>query len=153
MTKKNEPELARYLRTSIACYTDAKFLTDTCLTDLLNRIAKTFVSDSSLRWWWTALKVPARIVKYDGDGLAELKACAGKALNESVFLIVTDDENQPWIGINIQFGDAVKVISEGPYFEYFLTDQLVDWIVFDTHHNELIFAKTDANDIDDLRDW
>lgn len=59
-------------------------------------------------------------------------------------LVVTDDERTPW---PVYSGDTKAIIAtlkESRFFEYILADPHLNWIVFDTHSNELISAGLDV---------
>ncbi|WP_421797850.1 hypothetical protein [Haliscomenobacter sp.] len=68
-----------------------------------------------------------------------------KLLNQyfpsSVYLVVTDDEFYPWV---VNAGDKVSVIAllyQQQFFEYFIFDDLIEKILFDTHHNNLVLFE------------
>lgn len=111
-------------------------------SDVLDRVARRFVSDPSQRWWWTSLKVSTHVYSYEepqfigtlSQVLRDLKA-------ERVFLIATDDEFSPWPVVVGGVAEILVLLEALPFFEFFVTSEFIDWVLFDTHHNELIFAS------------
>jgi len=81
-------------------------------------------------------------MNYDGaDAFSVLRSNIGDL--ELVRLVVTDDEPQPWPVFEGPLEEILVVLQETRYFEYFLVPGVNDggrWIVFDTHHNQLVWA-------------
>ncbi len=102
--------------------------------EIVDRIASVFVSDRTRLWWWESLAVEFLQINYgDSDGLAILSE--GIENSDSVYLIVTDDENGPWPVFHGAPSDILSLIYAQRFFEYILSDFELRWAVFDTHHN------------------
>ena len=101
-------------------------------------LGRTFVgSGADGRWWWERSIGRTVVLPYgDRDGLSFLDALLeGEA---SVVMIPTDDEPPPWPAFAGSPGGMVGLLRELPPFEYTMTNDARNWIVFDTHHDTLI---------------
>lgn len=112
-------------------------------SEYVRGLAQAYVRDPSSLRWWESLKVCAECLPYgDADGLS-LLAKLGESRND-VMPVVTDDEHPPW---PVYTGDLQKIFAllrECRFFEYILAAQDMSWVFFDTHMNELISARIDA---------
>lgn len=101
------------------------------------RLASRYVGDRKQRWWWATLAQPSCVLRYgDRDGLAMLyNLLASKPV---IYLGVTDDEEGPWPVIVGDSRTICALLREVRFFEYFVADPDFNWVVFDTHHNELV---------------
>jgi hypothetical protein len=91
-------------------------------------------------WWWKSLAVPCRHIRYEDDGLSVLRDLLKDRTidTDKVFLVVTDDSPPPWsiyVGVT---DDLLRGLRHCRFFEFFLAAQDVGWIIFDTHHSELV---------------
>ena len=106
---------------------------------ILKTIADIYITDRSSRWWWSSLSKKSKRISYKrNDGLSALRDLIN--IEDQCFLVVTDDEFPPW---PIYFGRIdriLEILSECRYFEYFLAAENNEWVVFDTHHNELVVS-------------
>lgn len=104
---------------------------------LITKASRKFVSDPMKRWWWESLSCDSKTVEYsDDDGLEIIKM--NLKGDNSVFLVVTDDEFTPWPVFQGNLDEILELISEQRYFEYFLIGETEDWLIFDNHHNVLV---------------
>jgi hypothetical protein len=101
-----------------------------------------YVRDPRLTWWWTAIAVPFATLPYaDRNALSLIGELLGLTTAPKIpegTLFVTDDSPQPWPAFVGPVSELLLLIAEQPYFEYFLVDPCLEWVVFDTHHNELV---------------
>ena len=58
-----------------------------------------------------------------------------------MFLLVTDDEHEPWPVLEGRLEELLTLIGEQRYFEYILVSRNKKLCVFDTHHNTLVLAR------------
>lgn len=116
-------------------------LSDDEATAILDRLAAAFIADQSSVWWWDALRTPGLTLHYGKEnGLAVLaEVLAGKTL---VLLLVTDDEAAPWPVYAGSPNDIIGLLGDCRYFEYALAAIDASWMIFDTHHNELVMTGT-----------
>jgi hypothetical protein len=102
------------------------------------KVALRFGFREGQAWWWERLPPSSRSFAYsEGEGLAQLMAMAPNRI-EPVYLFVTDDDPPPWLCLSGPLQALVEMLNELRFFEYFIIDQSMRWIVFDTHHNALI---------------
>ncbi len=93
-------------------------------------------------WSWECLPTGVTRIPYgNGDGLNKLLEILPGATSESL-LFVTDDEPPPWSCFRAPANVVVDLLREQRFFEFCLVDAGMRWIVFDTHHNELITLGT-----------
>ena len=105
----------------------------------LQKISDIYVTDSTSRWWWKHLSQKSKQISYDeNDDFSTLLSLVNT--QDGCFLVVTDDELPPWPIYSGDIGSIAKVLRECRYFEYFLVSENYEWIVFDTHMNELIVS-------------
>jgi hypothetical protein len=55
-----------------------------------------------------------------------------------VFLVITDDELPPWVVVSGAWNGVRHLLSEARFFEFFVVNTSLRWIVFDTHDNRLV---------------
>jgi hypothetical protein len=106
----------------------------------ITRLGQLHMRSADAIWWWQDLKDRCEVVNYeeaDADALSLILSRLPKELPAR--LVITDDEPQPWPVIAGTVGTLVELIREQRYFEYMLAAESGSWVVFDTHHNELIF--------------
>lgn len=100
-------------------------------------LAEAHVVDRETIWWWTSLKVEPTCKLYsDSDGLVHLAELIGERTD--VRLVVTDDEAPPWPVYSGDASQILEMIGECHFFELILAAPDYSWLVFDTHHNELV---------------
>lgn len=81
-------------------------------------------------WWW----------RLKSDNLTELLRSLIGTDDGQAYLLVTDDEPPPWPIYQGPWSALIGVVLEQHFFEYALVASDLSWIVFDTHHDELIVA-------------
>ncbi len=130
------------------------------LDECLGEVAANFVEDLGGRyqrspnaaWWWQDLSTPSERVHY-GDEDAILLILAKLDKSQPARLVITDDEAQPWPVVAGSVGELLKLVLDQRYFEYMLAAVDGSWIVFDTHHNELVFAGEFAGNVPSLNEF
>lgn len=126
---------------SAICAADPRlvYLSAEATDDLLARVAARFRVDTSRLWWWEGIP-NARSVPYaEGQGLSELARLVVDP-DGDLTLVVTGDEPPPWLGIAGPLPALLQLLNETPHFEFFVVDNELNWIVFDTHHDELVVS-------------
>ena len=107
--------------------------------NIIAKISKKYISDTSKVWWWESLESDSFTIEYgEEDGLKILENLISN--DQTVFLFVTDDEPEPWNIFKGDFSEVLNVLKEQRFFEYFIVSEEIEWIVFDTHHNSLVIA-------------
>jgi hypothetical protein len=107
------------------------------------RVGAVFTRDGPNSWMWSSLKTPSVASEYgEGDGLESLALLLGNSV-ETVYVALTDDSAPPWITISGQLQLVLELLSELPWMEYFICDEICSWIIFDTHHNCLVASWAD----------
>ena len=105
---------------------------------LRTEIAHRFGFSDRELWWWEHLGSPVRSVAYsDGEGLRLLSAVLPPRTRRA-FLFVTDDDPPPWLCVSGPPHALLDLVAQLRFFEFFILDEDMTWIVFDTHHNTLV---------------
>lgn len=79
------------------------------------------------------------IVTYSSESWEkEFEAIRQNLVLNKILLVISDDNYPPWPMVEILFIDLFRLLSNCPYFEYFIFDNSYTWVIFDTHDNQLI---------------
>jgi hypothetical protein len=117
-----------------------RLLDATEVQQITEKVANCFIKDKNHLWWWESLSQSPTIIKYDNSEFLEVIGGFLGHKSGALCLILTDDEFPPWCGIAGESEDMLAAIQELPAIEFFIVPQDIGWIVFETHHNELIIA-------------
>ena len=135
-------ELLNEARSAIAGIDGVMELEKTDASDVITSVAERYMIDRSKVWWWQGMANESTTIEYGDDYSWPL--IQHMVLNEEqlVYLVITDDDPEPWPVFKGTFSNIGKLIAELWRFEYFLTDKDFSWVIFDTHHNSLIVSGT-----------
>lgn len=132
-----DPELTDTIRRTIQIFPGVKELPAVEAAELLSAAAKRHLMDPAQLWWWMTPSGAHQTIHYgDSNGLdkvADIVPARGLA-----FLAVTDDEPRPWPVFEGTTGELIAVLRKVRFCEYFLGAVDLEWLVFDTHHNDLV---------------
>jgi hypothetical protein len=110
------------------------------LATLTSEIATRFVDDSSQRWWWTQLREQPEVLAYgEADGLAALTTVVGA--HERAVLVFTNEDPIPDGAIAGTVSDLIELLRASAGFEYAMVAEDFSWMIFDTHHNEILISR------------
>lgn len=99
-----------------------------------------FVSNPKSAWWWTSLRGRVRKESYEGhDVFAILESRI--PVGDPVVLLVTNEAAKPEGGLSGPLGSIIAVMRDTIGFEFALMSPTLDWIVFDTHRNSLVWSR------------
>ena len=133
---KMDTQLIKSIKSYTNRSTTLKFLEPHEADQLRATIARRFGFPESRIWWWETL--PNDGISYsDNKGFDKLEQLLS-AKKSPLYLFVTDDEPPPWPCITGPLESLVQLLREERFFEYFIVNHNLDWILFDTHHNRLI---------------
>lgn len=134
-----DEDLLKELKTAARKVGGVNQLPDEETAERITKLAETFIADRTIRWWWKSLTKTSQCISYDSeDGLPVLARLVEP--KSEVILVVTDDNDPPWQAYVGSIEQIVKLLGECRFFEYFLTDPDGNWIIFDTHMNELVIT-------------
>jgi hypothetical protein len=102
-------------------------------------IAK-FLKEPNSIWWWTRLSFSPTTISYCGseDFFPTLRRLASEG--SRAVLLVMGDHGMPDGAIEGSFGSLVSVVEDSVFFEFVILHPSGDWVIFDTHHNELLIG-------------
>jgi hypothetical protein len=118
-----------------------KLLSPESTRDVVERMAAKFSVDRSRLWWWEGIQ-SARSFPYAPDEELQALGRLMSSHSNALTLIVTDDQPPPWIAVSGPWTSLLHLLQETRHFEFFVLDETLNWVVFDTHHNELVVAGT-----------
>jgi hypothetical protein len=131
-----DAELMAELDSFVSVNPEVRWLEERKAISAIEALANRFEIPRTQVWWWEGREHARKIQYSEVDGLAVLE---GLVVPDShVLLLVTDDEPPPWPSIEGPLGLLMALVRKQRYFEFFVTDPGTDWVVFDTHHNELV---------------
>ena len=113
---------------------------------LVRSVADRFGLDAGATWMWASRDVvPSERVDYGADNgvwPSALARLVGARSSEPI-LVLTEVEGPP-IAVRGPLDGLLTFLHELPPLECFFVDDTLDWVVFDTHHDELIlFLRPD----------
>ena len=114
------------------CY----FVSDEKAEQLITDLAAKFSFDLSKLFIW-ANKDLHNFYEY-GEDQEKWKTIIhdlSKRFDEEIFLCITNEEFYPWKIIKGKKKIIVEWLPELPWFEYFIFDATLQYVVFDTHDN------------------
>jgi len=133
-----DDELVKSIRDYVFASREVMALDDDKAEKLRLLVADRFNLPRNHVWWWESLPKAAVCLSYGGgdEGLERLSTVlpAGASLR----LFATDDSLPPWPCVCGTSTALIDMLREQRFFEYFIVDPELNWIVFDTHHNVLM---------------
>ncbi|HWK02140.1 MAG TPA: hypothetical protein VNS58_00815 [Puia sp.] len=118
---------------------DCDFIPDENGTQLIIRLAEKFSFEIKQLFMW-ANKNPAEVYDYQKtpNQWEHLLLRSLANFSDRIFLVVTNEDFFPWKVLDCKKDNCIKLLTELPYFEYFIFDDSMDYVLFDTHDNALI---------------
>ena len=106
---------------------------------IIDHVFSEYIKDRSKIWWWESLKREFILIDYKDElGWDYISNLVDR--NEMAYFIVTDDEPEPWPVYKGSVKDIIFLLREMWRFEYIVVSENISWIIFDTHHNNLILS-------------
>jgi len=134
-----DTELEGEVRRAIASKVGVALLPPAETEALRMKVASAFEFDQEEVWWWTRTSAKRNAIEYGSqNGLQVLRTLLAQRARGLVSLFITDDEPPPWLCLRGELSAVVEVLEDIRFVEYFVTDDTLEWVVFDTHHNELV---------------
>jgi len=120
-------------------------LSDEAASQLVKSIHEVFANNNS-RWLWDSLNYPiARAYYEDGQGFKHLLQYV-PANTPNVWFLIVDDEDHSSSIFDIHPFLVPLILSECYYFEYYLIDKNLEWLICENDHNEIIYAVNNIVD-------
>lgn len=108
--------------------------------ELIEKARGAFVADPGRLWWWESVSSPCSSRTYGESDVSKILLASLREKGPQFYMVITDDQPRPWAVVSGDLDGLIKVIQGTRPFEYFLMDESIAWILFDTHHNSLIAA-------------
>ncbi|HLL53150.1 MAG TPA: DUF6756 family protein [Myxococcaceae bacterium] len=133
-----DTELATAISTYVATKPEIRLLKDGEAELVRTEVARRFEFSDQQAWWWEHVPSPVKSLAYsDGEGLRLLSTVL-PAETQRAYLFVTDDDPPPWLCVSGPPHALLELVAQQRFFEFFIVDEGMTWIVFDTHHNTLV---------------
>jgi hypothetical protein len=105
---------------------------------LLNKIEDHFVELKNKRWWWECFRYPFTSVNFNNNRSFTYLSKVVPNPKEKVWFIAEEDQ-LPFFPIYEGNTETIeRIIGECYAFEYYLVDKTFNWLLCETHHNDLI---------------
>lgn len=112
---------------------------------VLDRIADRFLlegsSDLRFIWLWERFRYPTS-TSQPSDALDELEHRLSP--EERYWFLASDQHGKYWVADASAFG-ILTALREMPYFEYYIVDHPMNWLICENHHGMLIEAATNPS--------
>ena len=132
-------EINKFIKTKkIDCYSVRESSSKTMLEDL----ASIFSFDLSNKYLWEDAYIKEKIAYTDSSEWEVSLSALLKKFSERIYLVVTDDNFYPWTIFDCEVESIIYILKEQQYFEFFVFDESMKYILFDTHANELLLASS-----------
>jgi hypothetical protein len=120
---------------------DCTLLSDKPAAALLHALSKKFDFNYQQRWIWENLQ-PVIVKKYDQSPAVWRAAVFSflEKFDRRLYLVATDEEYYPWPVFHCANTMLLPLLTDLRFFEYFVFDESMNCVLFDTHHNELLFC-------------
>jgi hypothetical protein len=123
---------------------DCSFIEETDAKNIVENLCKKFCFDLSKRYLWADVRIKEKITyNNDIEDWEVLLSTLLQNFDERVYLVVTDDEFYPWAVFDCKRDIVIDILKEQQYFEFFIFDKPMKYVLFDTHENELLLASSE----------
>jgi hypothetical protein len=116
---------------------------DTVESAKLASIAKERFVIGNPRVWWLGFSPPYQSHSYDkpDEWKARLNAAIPEGTKKCWLIGEPDSDTTPYTVYVTDTSKVAEVLSQCRFFEYYLVDPNLNWIIADTDHNQLIVAQ------------
>lgn len=101
---------------------------------IVNRMAEEFLNEGQQglknKWMWDEIIEPCNCFKPE-DGIVELNKLLSPG--ESYWFIASDEDSKFWL-MEGTGESIIQTLSEMRYFEYFITDKDLNWLICENQH-------------------
>jgi hypothetical protein len=133
-------ELAKSLRTYCAAHSKLAILEIEETNSLRVTIARRFGFELEQIWWWEHVPREHVCVSYTNQDGLDFLASTLSATTDPLLLFVTDDNPAPWMCISGDGNSLIEMLREQRFFEYFIVNRDLGWVLFDTHQNAMMLV-------------
>ncbi|WP_444914642.1 DUF6756 family protein [Microbulbifer sp. TRSA007] len=105
---------------------------------IMDKLADSFLSQGRQSldriWLWDSIKEP--FTSYQpGNGIKELNSLLSES--DSYWFIASDEDGKYWV-LEGTGKAIVRVLSETRYFEYYITNKEISWLICENHHGVMV---------------
>jgi hypothetical protein len=138
MNDELQDEIRRGLRvaTGVTALSSAQSLA------FVGRVGSKFVEDASSVLWWESLSRMPTVLPYGSESWLDVLRQALGVRGKRFLLAITDESPPPWSVFEADLDSLLHFLCELRYCEYFVSNPELDWVLFDTHHNEIILCDS-----------
>jgi hypothetical protein len=123
---------------------DCKYIQEPVAKTLIEKLADRFSFNLNYRWLWDNGH-SAISQRYDNN-YSEWEAQLSLLLQNfetRIYFAVTGDEFHSWPIFDCPQDLLIEILKEQTPFEYIVFDESMKYVLFDTHHNELILTTAE----------
>jgi len=110
---------------------------------LVINLAKKFSFDLNKLFIWSQ-EGTSDYYDYEGEEFDWEKILSSLLDNftQSIYICVTNEDLFPWQLLQCDKGDCIRLLTNLPFFEYFIFDSSMRCVLFDTHDNSIIVFRS-----------
>ena len=107
--------------------------------EVLLKIECAFVKDRPRTWWSSLAEKPKIYTFNDNSAYLHINEIAPPTTDDVWF--IADDDNEEKLVFSIPLSKIQCVIEECRYFEYYIVNKKLEWLLAENDHGDLIFFK------------
>ncbi len=131
-------ELAKAIGSGLSTNPEVLLLQQDEAERVRTQVARHFGFSDRQAWWWQNVSSTRKLLTYSaGEGL-ELLSSLIPAGTQRTYVFVTDDDPPPWLCLSGPPQALLDLVAAQRFFEFFLVDEDMTWIIFDTHDNTFV---------------
>jgi hypothetical protein len=109
---------------------------------IMDKLANNFLSHGTKSldriWLWDSIREPYTSCQ-PKDGVEELSSFLSES--DSYWFIASDEDGKYWI-LEGTGKAIVSALSETGYFEYYITNKEITWLICENHHGVMVLKGT-----------
>ena len=109
---------------------------------IMDKLANNFLSHGKTSldriWLWDSIREPYTNYQPE-DGVEELRYLLSES--ESYWFIASDEDGKYWV-LEGTGSSIVNALSETRYFEYYITNKDITWLICENHHGVMVLKGT-----------
>lgn len=134
---------------------DCTLLCDEDAQEFLKGLADSMCITKEQYWWWDEARQGKAYLPFEGLEFAAWERMLRRLVPTDRGVLVITDELlvREWVILGLAFDQVPKVLGELPPTEFFLADESMSWILFETHHDSFVgFGEPVVRLIDEQRE-
>lgn len=113
---------------------------------IMDKLANNFLSHGKKSldriWLWDSIREPYTSYQ-PKDGVEEMSSFLSET--DSYWFIASDEDGKYWV-LRGTGKSIVSALSETRYFEYYITNKEITWLICENHHGVIVLKGTIASE-------